>query len=152
MATDSDNRLKPVVAFDVDGVLRIRRYEDFDQGLFPVEVTFEENQFPRLFHGKPQWDEHGKSYGLDHFSTVAAQYRKQSPSSSTACPQCSASSASLRTSRASMRRQISGRPRRSLAGRLSWHASRLAEFRADGSLRSPSPDHSGPQQQGKTLQ
>ena len=74
MALDSDLRLKPVVAFDVDGVLRIRKDEDFEQGLFPVELTLEKDQFPTAFHGKPYWGEDGTIETVDHFSKIGVDF------------------------------------------------------------------------------
>lgn len=71
-------RLLPVVAFDVDGVLRVREIEvrpgstEFDQGrLLSAEITLEQDEYPELFHGKPRWDETGRSTRVETFSEAA---------------------------------------------------------------------------------
>jgi len=76
MAIERELRLKPVVAFDVDGVLRLRKMEDFSDELIPVEITMHRDEYPKLFHGQPRWDENGELTYENHFSPVAVAYLK----------------------------------------------------------------------------
>lgn len=84
MTIPRELRLRPVVAFDVDGVLRVRKYEPrigsadvsqyhSEQVLFSSEITMSQNEYPTLFHGKPRWDEQGKSTHTEHFSVAGAE-------------------------------------------------------------------------------
>ena len=74
MATENELRLKPVVAFDVDGVIRIRKMAGFDDQLIPVEITMHRDEYPTLFHGQPRWNEQGELTYEHHFSPVAVAY------------------------------------------------------------------------------
>ena len=84
MAISKELRLRPVVAFDVDGVLRVRKLKpapggfarlggELQQDLFSAEITLHRDEYPTLFHGAPRWDEAGKSEGTDHFSVAGAK-------------------------------------------------------------------------------
>ncbi len=85
MTISSEDRFRPVVAWDVDGVLRVQKLRTAPvpagftqlgktvvQKLFPVEVLMEQSEYPTLFHGRPHWDENGQSRGIDYFSVDAA--------------------------------------------------------------------------------
>lgn len=84
MTVSKDLRLRPVVAFDVDGVLRVHSFAPLyggleqpgsrpAQNLFSAEVTMEKAEYPSLFHGKPHWDEDGTHSGTEHFSVEGAE-------------------------------------------------------------------------------
>lgn len=85
MAISKELRLRPVVAFDVDGVLRVRKLKPTPEGftrlgdeiiqdLFPAEILMHRDEYPTLFHGAPRWDEDGTSSGTDYFSVAGAQF------------------------------------------------------------------------------
>lgn len=75
MAIDPALRLKPVVAIDVDGVVRIHKYPGMeDDGLIPVEITMTEDEYPELFHGQPRWGESGKVTHENHFAPTAVSF------------------------------------------------------------------------------
>lgn len=67
-------RLRPVVALDIDGVLRIRDGSGVD-GAFSREITFDEDDYPNLFHGAPQFDG-GTRTSLNWFSGVGAAWAR----------------------------------------------------------------------------
>jgi len=68
------NALRPVVAIDVDGVLRIHEKEGLDQLHFLTrEITYYRSEYPDLFHGKPRWDESHKISHVDTFSKEAVE-------------------------------------------------------------------------------
>lgn len=84
MVISKELKLRPVVAFDVDGVLRVRKSkptpegfvrlgDEIVQNLFPAEIALDRDEYPTLFHGKPRWDEDGKALGTDHFSVEGAE-------------------------------------------------------------------------------
>lgn len=84
MAISKELKLRPVVAFDVDGVLRVRKLkptpegfarlgDEIVQNLFPAEIALAQDEYPTLFHGKPRWDEDGKAIGTDYFSVEGAE-------------------------------------------------------------------------------
>ena len=73
-------RFQPVVAFDVDGVLRVRKIElqrgatVVEQGeLVDVEITLKQEEYPKIYHGQPRWDERGKSTRMESFSKSAVE-------------------------------------------------------------------------------
>lgn len=73
-------RFSPVVAFDVDGVLRVRRIPErrgsaiIEQGeLIDLEITLEQEEYPSIYHGQPHWDERGKSTRIESFSQAAVE-------------------------------------------------------------------------------
>jgi len=68
VAIAKDLRLKPIVAFDVDGVLRVGKIQGFAQDLISFPVTMDEREYPTLFHGSPKWDAEGLSPREEHFS------------------------------------------------------------------------------------
>ena len=73
-------RFSPVVAFDVDGVLRVRKIPErrgsaiIEQGgLIDLEITLEQEEYPSIYHGQPKWDERGKSTRIESFSQAAVE-------------------------------------------------------------------------------
>lgn len=70
--SQTDQSLRPVVAIDIDGVLRIYEGERID-GAFSAEVTFREDDYPELFHGRPPFVD-GVFSGTDWFSGVGAAW------------------------------------------------------------------------------
>jgi hypothetical protein len=72
MAT-ADLSFSPVVAIDIDGVFRLQNGEGVD-GAFQRTVTFRNDNYPDLFHGKPRFDEGGLSVQNEWFSGVGAAW------------------------------------------------------------------------------
>lgn len=71
----TDNRFRPLVAVDVDGVLRIPKPRPGeDTRTTAVQVTMTRAQFPKWFHRAPRWDRHGRYTAENHFSTVAISW------------------------------------------------------------------------------
>lgn len=71
------DRYRPVVAVDVDGVLRLRRGKagrPDPPGAFVAEVTVFRYAYPTVFHSPPEWDDDGMSTGLHMFSGVGAAW------------------------------------------------------------------------------
>ena len=66
------SRLKPVVALDIDGVLRIHDGFRVD-GAFSREITFHKDDYPDLFHGAPLFVD-GVITDEDWFSGVGAAW------------------------------------------------------------------------------
>lgn len=71
-------RFSPVVAFDIDGVVRVRKIPErrgstiIEQGeLISAEITLEQEEYPQIYHGQPRWDERGKSTRVENFSKAA---------------------------------------------------------------------------------
>lgn len=63
------DKLRPVVAFDVDGVLRVRRFtKDESPDYVEHAITFKDSEYPELFHGSPRWPEDGLYTSVDTFS------------------------------------------------------------------------------------
>lgn len=60
------NSFIPIAAFDMDGVIRVRKTDAVELISFPITMYKEE--YPTLFHGKPRWDENGESTQMEHFS------------------------------------------------------------------------------------
>ncbi len=71
------DRFSPVVAIDVDGVLRLRprRAADADAlGAFVAKVRVRRDAYPHVFHSPPMWDEDGVSTKRHLFSGVGAAW------------------------------------------------------------------------------
>jgi len=71
------DRYRPVVAVDVDGVLRLRRGKAAEldpPGAFVAEVTVFRYAYPSVFHSPPTWDDDGMSTGRHMFSGVGAAW------------------------------------------------------------------------------
>lgn len=69
----SPDKFRPVVALDIDGVLRIRDGDGVD-GAFAREVTFRRGDYPNMFHGSPPFDADGTHKGTEWFSGVGAAW------------------------------------------------------------------------------
>lgn len=65
MASISE-RFRPVVAFDVDGVIRVRKNDEVE--LITLPITMYRDEYPTLFHGSPRWDEQGEAIFPQYFS------------------------------------------------------------------------------------
>jgi len=71
------DRYRPVVAVDVDGVLRLRRGKAArpdPPGAFVAQVTVFRYAYPRVFHSPPTWNDDGMSTGRHMFSGVGATW------------------------------------------------------------------------------
>jgi hypothetical protein len=68
----TDPSLRPVVAIDYDGVLRIANGDTVD-GAFTAEIVFREDEYPTLYHGDPGFED-GLSISTDWFSGVGAAW------------------------------------------------------------------------------
>lgn len=54
-------RFRPVVAIDLDGVLRVpptRAGSPVREGIISAEITYRRDAYPTLHHSQPPWDEH----------------------------------------------------------------------------------------------
>lgn len=70
-------RFAPVVAVDIDGVLRIpplRPGATLPGGVFEAEVVYRRSNYPTLHHGAPVWDEDGTRRQRDWFSGIGAGF------------------------------------------------------------------------------
>lgn len=75
MRTVSRN-LRPVVALDIDGVLRlpISPGQHIPDAAFSAEVTFRREDYPTDFHGAPYWDDNGESRDNEWFSGIGRDF------------------------------------------------------------------------------
>ena len=75
MSTQHDDlRHRPVIALDIDGVVRVpyaRLLADGREGYVSREVTLFRDDYPLTFHGEPTWGEDGTSTGTEWFSQHA---------------------------------------------------------------------------------
>lgn len=70
-----NDKFRPIVAFDVDGVLRVSKLDNLpDPTLFAAEITMHKDEYPDIYHGAPKWDEDGTSKRLNHFSIAGKQF------------------------------------------------------------------------------
>lgn len=70
-----NNKFKPVVAFDVDGVLRVSKIDNReDSTLEGHRILMNKNEYPDFYHGSPRWDQNGESERVDHFSIVGKEF------------------------------------------------------------------------------
>ncbi|WP_438354771.1 hypothetical protein [Microbacterium sp. CJ88] len=73
----TDSALGPVVAIDIDGVLRLRHEPvivDLWPGVFAAEFTVRRGSFPTAHHGQPDWDANGEVTFVNAFSGVGAAW------------------------------------------------------------------------------
>lgn len=73
----AEMRFKPIVAIDVDGVLRVgfpseEEHEANTAAVFGVEITMHRGSFPKHLHGQPPWDEGGVWTDVHWFSRTGA--------------------------------------------------------------------------------
>lgn len=70
----NSDRYRPVIAVDVDGVLR-GLTETFDPAVsFAVSITMHRDAYPTYLHGQPDWDENGESTEVEFFSLAGAAW------------------------------------------------------------------------------
>lgn len=70
-------KLRPIVAFDVDGVLRVHKIGSTEEPtLIKHIITMDKKEYPDIFHSEPKWDENGLSEVLNYFSIEAVQLIK----------------------------------------------------------------------------
>ncbi len=77
MGQGGDDRYRPVVAVDIDGVLRLRRGNVAGSerlGAFVAEVTVHRDAYPTVFHSAPDWDDDGLSTKRHLFSGIGAAW------------------------------------------------------------------------------
>jgi len=68
-------RYSPIVALDVDGVLRIPEPRPLEgTEAVAVEITMHRDQFPKTFHRSPQWDEDRTFTATHFFSATGVQW------------------------------------------------------------------------------
>ena len=70
------DRFRPVVALDIDGVLRLPLIpgEPLPEGAFAAEITLRYEDYPYTFHGAPEWDENGEARDTDVLSGLGAEW------------------------------------------------------------------------------
>lgn len=70
------DRLRPVVAVDIDGVLRlgVRPNGPTPEGAYPVELTTRADAYPTFFHRSPTWDEDGTQTNTHWLSGIGADW------------------------------------------------------------------------------
>ncbi|MCR2813033.1 hypothetical protein [Microbacterium sp. zg.Y1084] len=66
--------LRPVVALDMDGVVRIPRPEAGGVEVISHEITVRRDAYPRLFHSLPHWERDGTNTETDYFSAYAVRW------------------------------------------------------------------------------
>ena len=76
---NSDSRFRPVVAVDVDGVLRVERPEPgaAPEGVFSRRITIRREGYPTFLHREPEWDEDDTWTSTHWFSGVGGQWLRE---------------------------------------------------------------------------
>lgn len=74
-APNSNEHLRPVVAFDVDGVLRVP--DGYGVSTMEHEITFRRDEYPDLWHGQPRWNSDGTSTSVLHFSLSGIEFLRE---------------------------------------------------------------------------
>lgn len=76
MKSASSDRIRPVVAIDIDGVLRlgVRPAHPLPEGAYPVELTMRADAYPSFFHRPPTWDEDGTQTKTHWLSGIGAEW------------------------------------------------------------------------------
>jgi len=71
-----EDRFRPVVAIDIDGVLRlaVRPDRPVPEGAYPVELTMRADAYPSFFHRPPVWDENGTQTKTHWLSGIGAAW------------------------------------------------------------------------------
>lgn len=75
-----ERRFRPVVAVDVDGVLRVEgpdRDEVPPEGVFRQRITVRRKGYPLAFHHEPEWDEHDQWHHTHWFSGIGAEWIRE---------------------------------------------------------------------------
>jgi len=71
----SSYRYEPVVALDIDGVLRIPQPRDGARTeVIAAEITMRRSAFPKQFHRSPPWDEDGMFTATQYFSAAGVRW------------------------------------------------------------------------------
>jgi len=72
----TDLRFQPVVAVDVDGVLRVEPPEpgDVPEGVFSKRITIRREGYPAFLHREPEWDENDTWRSTHWLSGVGGQW------------------------------------------------------------------------------
>lgn len=67
---------RPVVAIDIDGVLRldVRPGRPEPESGYPVRLTLRRDAYPTFFHRPPDWSEDGTSTGTHWLSGIGADW------------------------------------------------------------------------------
>lgn len=76
---NTDSRYLPVVALDLDGVLRVAEPADptvVPDGLFSVEFTIRREGYPTYAHREPEWDEQDRWTATHWLSAVGAVWAR----------------------------------------------------------------------------
>ncbi len=76
MTSANIKRYRPVVAIDIDGVLRlaVRPGQPAPEGAYPVQLTLRRGAYPALFHRPPDWDSAGTATGTYWLSGIGATW------------------------------------------------------------------------------
>lgn len=71
-----DPRFSPVVAVDLDGVLRllVNLGGTLPFDAFNAQVTLRRDPYPTLFHSAPAWDDNGENTDWETFSGIGAAW------------------------------------------------------------------------------
>lgn len=72
-----DLRYKPVLAFDVDGVLRVNAPGFPLEESLLIDVTMNKDNYPEIFHGKPKWDALGEYRSTQVFAKTGVNFLKE---------------------------------------------------------------------------
>jgi len=68
-------RYSPIVALDVDGVLRVPEPRPGEgTEVFAVEITMHRDRFPKALHRSPRWDEDGAFTATHFFSATGVEW------------------------------------------------------------------------------
>lgn len=70
------DRFRPVVAIDIDGVLRLAVPPEGPgpEGAYPVEITMRRGAYPHAYHRSPGWTSNGTSTGTYWLSGIGAEW------------------------------------------------------------------------------
>ena len=76
MISVAPDRFRPVVAIDIDGVLRLptRPGRQTPEGAYAVELTMRADAYPSFFHRPPAWDEDGTQSKTHWLSGIGADW------------------------------------------------------------------------------
>ncbi|WP_236966942.1 hypothetical protein [Microbacterium aurantiacum] len=74
-ADSGDDRYRPVVDLDVDGVLRVPEpFPGERTEVVAIEITLTYDQYPRFSHGAPPWDDDGTHTGCHFLSATGVAW------------------------------------------------------------------------------
>lgn len=75
----TDQPISPVVAVDVDGVLRVpnaKAGREYREGIVTAEISMRSDAYPRRFHAIPSWDEGDPWTATHSFSGIGANWMR----------------------------------------------------------------------------